>query len=43
MLDARQGDYSKALWALVVLDEWVRRERIDSELDRDHLVEASKQ
>jgi asparagine synthase (glutamine-hydrolysing) len=43
MLDARQGDYSKALWALVVLDEWVRRERIDSELDRDHRVEASKQ
>ena len=23
---ARRGDYSKALWALVVLDEWVRRE-----------------
>jgi len=43
MLDARQGDYSKALWALVVLDEWVRRERIEPELDRDHRVEASKQ
>jgi len=22
----RRGDHSKALWALVVLDEWVRRE-----------------
>jgi asparagine synthase (glutamine-hydrolysing) len=29
MLEARKGDYSKALWALIVLDEWVRRERID--------------
>jgi asparagine synthase (glutamine-hydrolysing) len=28
-LDARDGDYSKALWALIVLDEWVRRERLD--------------
>jgi asparagine synthase (glutamine-hydrolysing) len=28
---ARRGDYSKALWALIVLDEWVRRERIDCE------------
>ena len=28
-LDARTGDYSKALWALIVLDEWVRRERVD--------------
>lgn len=28
-LDARTGDYSKALWALVVLDEWVRRESVD--------------
>jgi asparagine synthase (glutamine-hydrolysing) len=27
--DARAGDYSKALWALVVLDEWVRREKMD--------------
>src|SRR5262249_20896422 len=25
---ARRGDYSKALWALIVLDEWVRREKI---------------
>ncbi len=28
-LDARTGDYSKALWALIVLDEWMRRERVD--------------
>jgi hypothetical protein len=28
-LEARQGDYSKAMWALIVLDEWVRRERLD--------------
>jgi asparagine synthase (glutamine-hydrolysing) len=28
---ARKGDYSKALWALIVLDEWVRREKIDCE------------
>jgi asparagine synthase (glutamine-hydrolysing) len=27
--EARRGDYSKALWALVVLDEWVRREKLD--------------
>jgi asparagine synthase (glutamine-hydrolysing) len=26
---ARTGDYSKALWALIVLDEWVRRERME--------------
>jgi asparagine synthase (glutamine-hydrolysing) len=25
---ARMGDYSKALWALIVLDEWVRREKL---------------
>lgn len=25
---ARRGDYSKALWALIVLDEWVRREKL---------------
>jgi asparagine synthase (glutamine-hydrolysing) len=24
----RRGDYSKALWALIVLDEWVRREHV---------------
>lgn len=24
----RRGDHSKALWALIVLDEWVRREKI---------------
>jgi len=29
MHQARRGDYSKSLWALVVLDEWVRREKID--------------
>jgi asparagine synthase (glutamine-hydrolysing) len=28
---ARKGDYSKALWALIVLDEWVRREKIQCE------------
>jgi asparagine synthase (glutamine-hydrolysing) len=28
-LEDRSGDHSKALWALVVLDEWVARERID--------------
>jgi asparagine synthase (glutamine-hydrolysing) len=27
-LDERRGDYSKGLWALVVLDDWVRREGI---------------
>ncbi len=27
-LETRSGDYSKALWALIVLDEWVRRERV---------------
>jgi asparagine synthase (glutamine-hydrolysing) len=26
----RQGDYSKALWALIVLDEWVRREGVEA-------------
>ena len=26
----RRGDHSKALWALIVLDEWVRREKIAS-------------
>jgi asparagine synthase (glutamine-hydrolysing) len=26
---SRRGDYSKALWALVVLDEWMRREKIE--------------
>jgi hypothetical protein len=26
---AREGDHSKALWALIVLDGWVRRERIE--------------
>jgi asparagine synthase (glutamine-hydrolysing) len=26
---ARMGDHSKALWALIVLDGWVRRERIE--------------
>jgi asparagine synthase (glutamine-hydrolysing) len=26
---ARAGDFSKALWALIVLDEWVRREKIE--------------
>jgi asparagine synthase (glutamine-hydrolysing) len=31
---ARRGDYSKALWALIVLDEWVRREKIDCEEPR---------
>jgi asparagine synthase (glutamine-hydrolysing) len=25
---ARMGDYSKTLWALLVLDEWVRREKL---------------
>jgi asparagine synthase (glutamine-hydrolysing) len=25
---ARMGDYSRALWALMVLDEWVRREKL---------------
>jgi asparagine synthase (glutamine-hydrolysing) len=25
----RRGDHAKALWALLVLDRWVRRERID--------------
>jgi asparagine synthase (glutamine-hydrolysing) len=28
--DARRGDRSKALWALIVLDEWARRERIEA-------------
>jgi hypothetical protein len=28
-LETRTGDYSKALWALIVLDEWVRREALD--------------
>jgi asparagine synthase (glutamine-hydrolysing) len=28
---SRQGDYSKALWALIVLDEWARREKIEPE------------
>jgi asparagine synthase (glutamine-hydrolysing) len=27
-LETRSGDYSKALWALIVLDEWIRREKI---------------
>ncbi|HEX8202988.1 MAG TPA: asparagine synthase (glutamine-hydrolyzing) [Isosphaeraceae bacterium] len=27
---ARRADYSKPLWALVVLDRWARRERIDA-------------
>lgn len=27
---ARRGDYSRALWALLVLDEWVRREKLAS-------------
>jgi asparagine synthase (glutamine-hydrolysing) len=31
---ARRGDYSKALWALIVLDEWVRREKIECEVAR---------
>ncbi len=26
---ARKGDYSKALWALIVLDGWVRRENVE--------------
>jgi asparagine synthase (glutamine-hydrolysing) len=26
---ARIGDYSRALWALIVLDEWVRREKLE--------------
>jgi asparagine synthase (glutamine-hydrolysing) len=26
---ARVGDYSKPLWALIVLDQWVRRERVE--------------
>jgi asparagine synthase (glutamine-hydrolysing) len=25
----RRGDFSKALWALIVLDDWVRRENVD--------------
>jgi asparagine synthase (glutamine-hydrolysing) len=25
----RRGDYSKTLWALIVLDEWLRREKIE--------------
>jgi asparagine synthase (glutamine-hydrolysing) len=29
--DARRGDYSKALWAVIVLDEWVRREKLDAD------------
>jgi asparagine synthase (glutamine-hydrolysing) len=28
MLAERRGDYSKPLWALIVLDEWMRRERV---------------
>jgi asparagine synthase (glutamine-hydrolysing) len=28
MHDQRLGDHSKALWALIVLDEWMRREKI---------------
>jgi asparagine synthase (glutamine-hydrolysing) len=31
---ARKGDYSKALWALIVLDEWLRRERIECDVER---------
>ncbi|MGH7270366.1 MAG: asparagine synthetase B family protein, partial [Polyangiaceae bacterium] len=27
---AMRGDYSKALWALIVIDEWVRREGIEA-------------
>ena len=29
MHDARRGDYARALWALVVLDGWVRREKVE--------------
>jgi asparagine synthase (glutamine-hydrolysing) len=29
MHDQRRGDYAKPLWAMLVLDEWVRRERLD--------------
>jgi asparagine synthase (glutamine-hydrolysing) len=29
MHDERKGDYSKPLWALVVLDDWLRREGLD--------------
>jgi asparagine synthase (glutamine-hydrolysing) len=29
MHDQREGDHSKALWALLVLDEWMRREQIE--------------
>jgi asparagine synthase (glutamine-hydrolysing) len=35
---AHRGDYSKALWALIVLDEWVRREKIDCEEARPESV-----
>jgi asparagine synthase (glutamine-hydrolysing) len=39
--EARRGDYSKALWALIVLDEWVRREKIESaDADADADVEV---
>jgi asparagine synthase (glutamine-hydrolysing) len=29
MHDRHRGDYSKPLWALLVLDDWLRRERIE--------------
>jgi asparagine synthase (glutamine-hydrolysing) len=29
MHNQRKGDYSRTLWALLVLDEWVRREKIE--------------
>jgi asparagine synthase (glutamine-hydrolysing) len=35
---AHRGDYSKALWALIVLDEWVRRENIECEEARPEAV-----
>jgi asparagine synthase (glutamine-hydrolysing) len=27
-LDARRGDYARPLWALIVLDDWIRREKL---------------
>jgi asparagine synthase (glutamine-hydrolysing) len=35
---ARKGDYSKALWALIVLEEWIRREKIECEEHRPQAV-----
>jgi hypothetical protein len=38
MHDRRRGDHSKPLWALIVLDEWMRREKVTPDFVPDSVA-----